>query len=98
MGGNNTANNYRRNRGSIMEEDLIIEIWDVFKEYISEKNKETAANHFVDFLLGKDVETDVLKSLVGYDAALDEAIELVIDEDAEDGVEDDDLDYYEDED
>ena len=27
-----------------MEEDLIIEIWDVFKEYISDKNKETAAN------------------------------------------------------
>jgi len=81
-----------------MEEDLIIEIWDVFKEYISEKNKETAANHFVDFLLGKDVETDVLKSLIGYDSALDEAIELVIDEGADDSVEDDDFDYYEDED
>ena len=34
-----------------MEEDLIIEIWDVFKEYISDKNKETAANHFVDMLI-----------------------------------------------
>lgn len=81
----------------MMEEDLIIEIWDVFKEYISEKNKETAANHFVDFLLGKDVETDVLKSLVGYDSALDDAIELVIDEGEVDDYEDDDS-YYEDED
>lgn len=80
-----------------MEEDLIIEIWDVFKEYISEKNKDTAANHFVDFLLGKDVETDVLKSLVGYDAALDDAIELVIDEVEPDDYEDDDG-YYEEED
>ena len=64
-----------------MEEDLIIEIWDVFKEYISDKNRDTAANHFVDFLLGKDVETDVLKALVGYDDALDNAIELVVGED-----------------
>ncbi len=80
-----------------MEEDLIIEIWDVFKEYVSDKNKETAANHFVDFLLGKDVETDVLKSLVGYDAALDEAISLVIDEDEIDADEDDES-YYEEED
>ena len=80
-----------------MEEDLIIEIWDVFKEYISDKNKDTAANHFVDFLLGKDVETDVLKSLVGYDAALDEAIELVIDE-GEIDADDDEDSYYEEED
>jgi hypothetical protein len=81
----------------MMEEDLIIEIWDVFKEYISDKNKETAANHFVDFLLGKDVETDVLKSLVGYDSALDDAIELVIDDSEPDDYEDEDS-YYEDED
>jgi membrane protease subunit (stomatin/prohibitin family) len=80
-----------------MEEDLIIEIWDVFKEYISDKNKDTAANHFVDFLLGKDVETDVLKSLVGYDSSLDEAIALVIDEGEIDDYEDDDG-YYEEED
>jgi hypothetical protein len=81
-----------------MEEDLIIEIWDVFKEYISEKNKETAANHFVDFLTGKDVDLDTLKSLVGYDAALDDAIELVVGEHEEFDEEEDDLDYYEDED
>jgi len=66
-----------------MEEDLIIEIWDVFKEYISDKNKETAANHFVDFLTGKDVDISVLKGLVGYDSHLDEAIELVVGEEEE---------------
>jgi hypothetical protein len=73
-----------------MEEDLIIEIWDVFKEYVSDKNKDTAANHFVDFLLGKDVEQSVLAALVGYDSHLDDAIELVLDEDEE---LDDDIDY-----
>ncbi len=81
-----------------MEEDLIIEIWDVFKEYISDKNKETAANHFVDFLTGKDVELSVLKGLVGYDSHLDEAIELVVgEEEEEEEFDEDDWDYNEDE-
>jgi hypothetical protein len=77
-----------------MEEDLIIEVWDVFKEYISDKNKETAANHFVDFLVGKDVEISVLKGLVGYDTHLDDAIELVAGDDVEDeDFDEDDTDY-----
>lgn len=78
-----------------MEEDLIIEIWDVFKEYISDKNKDTAANHFVEFLLGKDVDAGVLQSLVGYDANLDDAIELVTEQDQEDDIDEDDWDSYE---
>ena len=80
-----------------MEEDLIIEVWDVFKEYIPEKNKDTAANHFVDFLLGKDVDQSVLEALVGFDRHLDDAIELVLDKETEDDYTDDN-EYYEDED
>lgn len=79
-----------------MDEALIIETWDVFKEYISDKNKETAANHFVDFLLGKDVDVSVLEGLVGYDTHLDDAIELVLgDMQEEEELEDDDWDSYE---
>ena len=80
-----------------MEESLIIELWDVFKEYVPEKNRETAANHYVDFLLGKDVESSILRGLVGYDPHLDDAIELVLaDDDA--GSEEDDEDFgFEDE-
>jgi hypothetical protein len=82
-----------------MEEDLIIEVWDVFKEYISDKNKETAANHFVDMLIGKDVEASTLKSLVGYDSYLDDAIQLALaDEEADDDFDEDDFDSYEEED
>jgi len=66
-----------------MDESLIMEIWDTFKEYIPEKNKDTAANHYVDYLLGKDVEPGVLESFVGYDSHLDEAIKAVIEEEAE---------------
>jgi hypothetical protein len=81
-----------------MEEDLIIEIWDVFKEYITDKNKDTAANHFVDFLLGKDVESSVLKGLIGYDSSLDDAIELALGDEETEEFDDDDWDYSEDED
>jgi len=84
-----------------MEEDLIIEIWDTFKEYVPEKNRDTAATHFIDFLIGRDVEMSVIESLVGFDPHLDTAIENVIDE--ENGYDDDknengDWEYEDDED
>jgi len=83
----------------MMEEDLIIEVWDIFREYVSDKNKETAANHYVDFLVGKDVELSVLEGLMGYDPHLDNAIELVVNENAEDDeLDEPDYDYGEDQD
>jgi hypothetical protein len=83
----------------MMEESLIIETWDVFKEYISEKNRDTAASHYVDFLLGKDVELSVLEGLTGFDSSLDQAIEMVVGENQEDDdIDEDDYDYDEDED
>ena len=75
-----------------MEESLIIEVWDIFREYIPEKSRETAANQFVDFLVGRDVETETLEGLLGYDPHLDAAIKLVLDEDDDDI---DELDYEE---
>jgi len=80
-----------------MEEDQIIGIWDVFKEYIPEKNKDTAANHFVDFLVGQDIESSVLQGLVGYDTHLDDAIELVLGDEVEEE-EEEDYSYDDDED
>jgi hypothetical protein len=84
-----------------MEEDLIIEIWDVFKEYISDKNKETAANHFVDMLIGKDVDEAVLKGMLGYDPYLDDAINLALEdefsEEEDESYDEDGWDYDEDE-
>jgi hypothetical protein len=76
-----------------MEETLIIEIWDTFREYIPEKNKEMAANQFIDFLLGKDVNTSVIEGLSGYDPHLDDAIKTAIaDEDLADSEDDE---YFE---
>lgn len=81
-----------------MEEDLIIEIWDTFKEYVPEKNRESAAAHFVDFLIGRDVEMSVIESLLGFDTHLDNAIEVILEESNDIDGDDDDTDWdrYED--
>ena len=66
-----------------MDESLIGEVWDIFKDYISEKNKDTAANQYVDFLLGKNIELEDLENFLGYDPNLDTAINAVLEEEAE---------------
>ena len=79
-----------------MEESQIIEIWDVFKEYVPEKSKDIAASHYVDYLVGQDVESSILSSLVGYDPHLDDAIELVLDSsDTDSNIDGDEEDHYE---
>ena len=81
-----------------MEEDQIIGVWDTFKDYVPEKNRETAATHFVDFLIAQDVELSVLESVMGFDPHLDSAIQLIVDEfNDENQIDDDDI-YDEDED
>ena len=82
-----------------MEEDLIIGVWDTFKDYVPEKNREAAATHFVEFIIGQDVELSVLESVMGFDPHLDSAIQLIVDEfNEENQIDEDDLDYYQDED
>ena len=80
-----------------MEEDLIIGVWDTFKDYVPEKNRETAATHFVDFLIGQDVELSVLESVMGFDTHLDSAIQLIVDEFNDENEIDEDEDFNEDE-
>jgi hypothetical protein len=83
-----------------MDENLIITLWDIFREYIPEKHKDMAANQYVDFLLGNDISPDTLAGYTGYDPHLDDAIKTVIDEEgvSEDDPYDEDNMGYEDED
>ena len=78
----------------MIEEDMIIEMWDVFKEYIPEKNREIAASHYVDFLLGRDVGLSVLGNSTGYDPHMDSAINHALKEDNDDEFEDEDEDNW----
>jgi hypothetical protein len=71
-----------------MNEDLIMDIWDMFKEYVPEKNREGAATHYVDFLVGQDVDAETLQGLLGYDQHLDLAIESIVELDKDDEDED----------
>lgn len=83
-----------------MEEQLIFEIWDTFRDHIPEKARGTAADQFVEFLLGKDVDMETMEGLLGYDPHLDAAVELALEEnkEIEDGYEDYDDEYGEEED
>lgn len=63
-----------------MDEQQIIDIWDTFKDYIPEKQRDTAANQFMDFLLDQEVTTDTFESLKGYDPHIDQALDLVMEE------------------
>lgn len=75
-----------------MDESTIMEVWDMFKEYMPEKNRESAANQYVDFLIGKyDTDTDTLNALLGYDPHLDEAIKWALQDQDPDDL---DEDYY----
>ena len=70
-----------------MDENLIVTMWDLFREYIPEKNREMAANQYVDFL-ATEFDIDVLEGFMGYDPHLDDAIKTLVDENS--GWEDDD--------
>lgn len=81
-----------------MEEDLIIELWDTFKDYIPEKSRNDAASHFVDFLVAHDVSNSTLEDLMGYDPCLDRAIDLVLEDSEEEEEDEDEEAGYDDED
>jgi hypothetical protein len=58
-----------------MEENYIIEIWDVLLEFIPEKNRDQAATQYIEYLLTNHVDIDDLQEVTGNDDHLDTAIE-----------------------
>jgi hypothetical protein len=75
-----------------MKDDLIADLWTLVVEHIPEKHRKDVAADYINTLLDYGIKESVLKSLVGVDPYLDEAIDYAIDgEDSED-------EYFEDED
>ena len=71
-----------------MEEDSIIEIWNTLKEYISTKDRQTAADHLVSILIDLGVSEEALTKLGEEDKYVEQSVkdalpeeELVDDED-----------------
>lgn len=81
-----------------MNENQIADIWLLVKEYVDKKTLESLAERYVDLLADHGVSDRVLKDSLGYDEALDEAIEYYLDADeSEEEPEEDSWDYDEDE-
>jgi len=77
-----------------MDEQLIFEIWDTFRDHIPEKGRGIAAEQFVDFLSNNDVDLETLEGLLGYDPHLDDAVQSVLDENQEEEEEDSEYDDW----
>ena len=74
-----------------MKDDLIADLWTLVIEHIPEKHRTDVAADYVNTLLDYGIKESVLKSLIGVDQYLDDAINYATDgEDSED-------EYFEDE-
>lgn len=69
-----------------MNESQIVEVWQLFKEYIDKKNIDVAAERFVDLLADYGTGDDTMTAAIGSDVVLDHAINyyLDLDEDEDD--------------
>jgi len=58
-----------------MSEDQLIDLWDIFSEYVPKTNKEQLAMQYVKWCQDNGVEEDVLYALGGEDPYLEEAVD-----------------------
>ena len=73
-----------------MNEEQVVDVWGLFKEYIDKKQLEIVAEKYVDLLADYGTSDQVLIESLGSSASLDEAINYYLDSD-----EDEDEDYDE---
>jgi len=67
-----------------MNEEHIIDIWTMFKEYVDKKQMELVAEKFVDLLADYGVSDETFKEVIGTDSNLDDAISYYLDLDNQD--------------
>lgn len=73
-----------------MNELLIVEIWDLFREYADKKQLSVISEKYLDILSENGVSEQHLENALGHDDDLDEAIKTLLDID-----DTDDYDYDE---
>ena len=59
---------------------MIADIWSVLSEKIAEKDKQEAAQEYVNTLLDYDIPETTLEGMMGIDTYLDAALEYVLDD------------------
>jgi hypothetical protein len=62
-----------------MNEILLVEIWDLLREYADKKQLSVLAEKYVDILGENGVSEQNLENALGHDEDLDEAIKSVLD-------------------
>ena len=77
-----------------MNEEEIVDIWNLFKEYVDKKQIDVVAEKFVGMLADYGVSDETLMTSLGSSASLDEAINYYLDDDGSDT--DDEYDEFED--
>ena len=73
-----------------MEEEQIIDIWNMFKEYLDKKHLETASERFVDLMADFGTSDETFNNCLGNDYSLDHAINYYLDIDEKDVLDDED--------
>jgi len=73
-----------------MEANMIADIWSVLSEKIAEKDKQEAAQEYVNTLLDYDIPESTLEGMMGIDTYLDTALEYVLDDEQQITDEEDD--------
>ena len=72
-----------------MNEEEIVDIWNLFKEYVDKKQIEIVAEKFVDMLADYGVDDETFVSSLGSSNSLDQAINYYLDVDDDDEEEED---------
>ena len=67
-----------------MNEEQIVEIWSLFKEYVDKKQVEIVAEKYIDLMADYGISDMSLKDCLGVDTSLDEAIYYYLDLDNDD--------------
>ena len=66
-----------------MDEEQIIDVWNLFKEYLDKKQIEVITEKYVDLLADYGVSDQTFLSLLGNDGLLDVAINYYLDIDSD---------------
>lgn len=67
-----------------MNEEHIVEIWSLFKEYIDKKQVDLLSEKFIDLFADYGTDDETFKSCLGHDLDLDSAIRYYLDDDDSD--------------
>lgn len=76
-----------------MNEALVVEMWELLKEYSDRKHLSTVSEKYVDLLIDHGISDQSLENALGHDDDLDDAIRNALELFDDDDVDDSDYDY-----